>query len=176
MRAMGVNQASAPGWEGSLVKQSMLHLSLLILITGCATAGNPAVMDQSIVSQIEIGKSTKADVRRLLGEPNSSSVFQTAGQEHESWGYAYAKHETNPWIFVPIVGLFVLAFGDAGESESANLGVSFDKEGIVRSITKGKSNAAFGGLTTPTAIQSHSTTQSEGFKSEQQINVPATRP
>lgn len=99
MRAGGVNLAIALGWEGNLVKKSSFSLSLLVLITGCATAGNPAVMDQSVVSQIEIGKSTKADIRRLLGEPTSSSVFQTAGQQHESWGYAYAKHETNGFLF-----------------------------------------------------------------------------
>jgi len=141
----------------------MNRISILLaslLLTACATSGNPAVLDQTIVSQIKIGQSTKEDVKRLFGEPNHTSITQVLNQQTEVWAYGYAKHETNPLLYVPVVGLFVLAAGRWGEHESGSVAVSFDKDGIVRSMSKYKSGVTMGGLATPTTIQTQSSTQS----------------
>src|SRR2546426_12804427 len=92
-----------------------LKALLVLVVYGCATAGNPALLDPAIISQIKIGQSTKADVARLLGEPNYRSTTQMNNRQNEVWAYGYAKHETNPLVYVPIVGLFALAFGGFGE-------------------------------------------------------------
>ena len=48
----------------------MIHLSLLV---GCVSSGNPKVMEQARLDQIVLDVSTKADVKRVLGQPNSLS-------------------------------------------------------------------------------------------------------
>jgi outer membrane protein assembly factor BamE (lipoprotein component of BamABCDE complex) len=152
-------------------------LASLLLCSSCATSGNPAVLDQAIVSQIKIGQSTKEDIRRHLGTPNHTSVTQTTNQQIEVWAYGYAKHETNPLIYVPVVNLFVLAFGGLGEYETGSVAVSFDKNGIVQSMSKYRSDITMGGLATPTTIQSQSNTQSGTstdpvrFQSQTNINT-----
>jgi len=113
---------------------------------GCATSGNPAVLNEQVLAQILIGTSTKDDVRRLLGEPNM--VLQSSGQSGglpqptnvEMWSYAYMNIATSPVTFVPIVGLF------AGSTnvESGSVAIGFDRDGIVRHITKGR-NKTVGG-------------------------------
>lgn len=77
------------------------------------------------------------------------------GQAHEWWSYGYAQHETNPLLFVPIVGLFVLASDNSGESHSAGFSVTFDKDGIVSGFSKLKTDMQLG--LSPT-IESHSQT------------------
>ena len=156
----------------------MNRLSILLtslVLTACATSGNPAVVDPAIVSQIKIGQSTKEDIRRLFGEPTHTSVTQVLNQQTEVWAYGYAKQDTNPLIYVPVIGLLVLAAGGWGEHESGSVAVSFDKEGIVRSMSKYKSGITLGGLGTPTTIQSQSSTQSgtstDPVRFESQTNI-----
>ena len=133
----------------------------VLVVYGCATTGgNPSIQDPAIISQIKIGESTKADVTRLLGEPNYRSTTHINNLNTEVWAYGYAKHETNPWIYVPIVGLFAMSFGGLGEHQSAGFSVSFDQEGIVRARSKMRSDITMGGLTTPTKVESQSDTQS----------------
>jgi hypothetical protein len=99
-----------------------------LVMAGCATVGNPAVKDEAIVDQILVGTSQKADVSRLLGKPTSTSVMNHNGMVREWWIYSDAKHETNPLMYVPVIGLFVMASGDMGQTESASFGVYFDRE------------------------------------------------
>lgn len=153
-------------------------LLIVVLTAGCATSGNPAVLDQTIVSQIKIGQSTKEDVRRLFGNPTTISNTQFNNFQSEVWAYGYAKHETNPLIYVPIIGLFAIATGGYGEMESGSVAVGFDKNGIVQSVSKYKSEINMGGLGSPTTIQSESSTQSGTstnpvqFKSETKTTAP----
>lgn len=109
---------------------------LFLLTSACATVGNPNVINEELTTQIIIGESTKEDVRRLFGEPTTVATTMLNGVRYESWGYGYAKHETNPLLYVPLVGLIVLATGNGYHNEGGSLGASFDQNGIVRSFTK----------------------------------------
>jgi outer membrane protein assembly factor BamE (lipoprotein component of BamABCDE complex) len=149
---------SIPKKEDKMNSLSILTISLLL--TACATSGNPAVLDQAIVGQIKIGQSTKEDVQRLFGKPTTTSVSQFNNFQSEVWAYGYAKHETNPLIYIPVIGLFVIAAGGWSEHESGSVAVSFDKNGIVQGMSKSKFDMSIGGLATPTTIQSQSSTQS----------------
>jgi outer membrane protein assembly factor BamE (lipoprotein component of BamABCDE complex) len=132
------------------------------LLYGCATSGNPAIQDPTILSQIKIGQSNKGDVLRLLGKPTMTSTTQLNSVQHEIWAYGYAKHETNPLIYVPIIGLFAMAAGGLGETQSAGFSVYFNKQGIVQTVSNSNTNITFGGVAATTTINTQSNTQSGG--------------
>ena len=114
-------------------------LSMMLVLSGCASSGNPQLREEAVVSQIKIGESTKEDVHRLLGEPNVMSKTVINGRAMEVWGYAYSATQTNPLVFVPVIGLFTLGSNPV-KVESAGFGVTFSDDGIVRSITRHRSN------------------------------------
>ncbi|MBM4300956.1 MAG: outer membrane protein assembly factor BamE [Deltaproteobacteria bacterium] len=62
----------------------LLTVSVLLLISACVSAGAKAITDAGVVSRIEVGKSTRADVAALLGYPITASY---GGQGEETWHY-----------------------------------------------------------------------------------------
>jgi outer membrane protein assembly factor BamE (lipoprotein component of BamABCDE complex) len=152
-----------------------------LTVLGCATTvGNPNITDQSIVSQIQIGTSKKNDVQQLLGSPSMTSRVQMQGQVQEWWSYSYVHQDTNPLVYFPIIGLFVLATDGLGKTESASFSVYFDQGGIVRGTGKGTMDMNMGGIGTPTSINStsESTVESPGagkepFRMENKIEIHA---
>jgi outer membrane protein assembly factor BamE (lipoprotein component of BamABCDE complex) len=144
-----------------------LFLLLALLSAGCATAGNPAVRDQTLLDQIQVGTSTKDDVRRLMGWPSVSAVIHGAGQYHETWKYAYARHDSNPFIYVPLIGPLVLMINGAGKTESASFSIYFDQAGIVRGLTKDNMDLNLGGIVTPTSLILRSEAKGESADAEQ---------
>jgi len=68
---------------------SMLVILMGFGVVGCANRGNAALSDKSKMSQIRTHKSTKKDVRRILGEPQSVSSH---GDGKESWSYMHSNH------------------------------------------------------------------------------------
>ena len=100
-------------------------------------------------------------------------------RQFEVWGYEYANYETNPLIYVPIVGLFALLFGGNGDIQSTGLSLSFDQDGIVRASSRMRSDITMGGLTTPTKVESQSETHSgeaDGFGIDQKSSTTITSP
>ena len=68
------------------------------------------------------------------------------GKTTEIWNYTHATTTTNPLLYVPIVGLFTLAFDDeAITSDSEGLTLIFSEKGIVQSITRGTTHSQIGG-------------------------------
>ena len=64
----------------------LLTVSVLLVISACVSAGTKAITDAGVVSQIEVGKSTQADVAALLGYPITASY---GGQGEETWHYTW---------------------------------------------------------------------------------------
>ena len=131
----------------------MIHLvliAILLTVAGCASSGNANVKNQELIDQIQMGKSTKNDVRRLLGEPNSvsrtsSQVANPADPKQmltlvEWWSYVHASAETDAKSFVPFVGAFI----GSTTHESTHLTAGFDQKGIVQHITTGSSKGKSG--------------------------------
>jgi hypothetical protein len=93
-------------------------LGLALLVSGCVSSGNPKVLDQARLDQIVLDVSTKADVKRVLGQPNSQS--QQSGSyatipgsppvpgltNSETWSYSHLSVDVDGATFIPIVGLF----------------------------------------------------------------------
>lgn len=126
----------------------------LLLLNGCATAGNPSVADQSLIEQIKVDVSTEEDVKRILGQPNTvsrhsgnSSYAAIPGLSPsamltsvESWGYSHVDIDVDPTTFIPIVGLFV-----GGATSNINtFTVVFDGNGVVRHISSSQSQGHSG--------------------------------
>lgn len=126
----------------------LLLLASIVVLSGCATSGNPAVSNEGLISQIKIGVSTKDDVRRLLGQPNvvsrGSSAISVIGTiqsaTSETWNYTYVNVESSPATFIPIVGLFA----GSATAQTDSVTVTFDDKGIVQHITTGHSQATAG--------------------------------
>ena len=59
---------------------------IALLLTGCASGRYGRELDPSFVQQIERGKTTKAEIRRQLGEP----LTVTTSPQGEMWRYSYS--------------------------------------------------------------------------------------
>ncbi len=125
------------------------------------SSGNPAVADQNRIEQIKLNVSTKADVRRILGQPNSVSQHSgtfagfyglpasTTLSTVEMWSYTHINMDVNAATFIPIVGLFA----GGATSNVSSFTVMFDEQGIVRHIsstqTQSHSEAGAGSAVPP---------------------------
>ena len=118
----------------------MLPIFLLILLTGCTTAGDwlsdsAARHDSAIaypkkLEQIQIGVTTKDQVRNLLGNPTDIQLSSDHNQASESWGYAKGNPSIHPLQYVPGFGVFALS----KQPRPSSFSISFSPEGIVDGI------------------------------------------
>ena len=129
---------------------ALLVASLAVTILGCVSSGNPNVRDETLTSQIQINVSTKEDVRRILGQPNSTSkqsgslvmipgLPASPGMVIESWNYTHIDVEVDGATFIPIVGLFA----GGATSNVSSFTVIFDDKGAVRHISSTQSTGQF---------------------------------
>lgn len=129
-----------------------LCLAILLLLTGCVSSGNRSILDQERLDKITLNESTKADLKRLLGQPNSISkqsgnyspipgMPPAPGLSNvEVWTYSYLSVDVDGATFIPIVGLFA---GGATSKMNTYTAV-FDETGIVRHISSTQSEGRSG--------------------------------
>ena len=130
---------------------------VMLLVSGCMSSGNPSVRDEAVTGQIQIGVTTKEEVRKLIGRPNSVSkgsgnLTAASGlpatpyaplalkSNYEVWSYTHISIKTNAATFIPIVGLFA---GGATSSVSS-LTVYFDDKGVVQFVQSRQSEGLSG--------------------------------
>jgi len=94
----------------------------------CSTYfGNVQATDQTIVDNIKIGKTTKDEVHRLLGQ----STNITKRNALEIWTYSYTQANIVAKAYMPFANL-------AGEPpivlQPGNLTIAFNKSGIAENI------------------------------------------
>ncbi|CAJ4332526.1 lipoprotein [Burkholderia pseudomallei] len=94
---------------------------------GCASYGNDAISDQQKVSSIQVGKTSKADVKNVLGTPGNVAF---ADNGDEIWTYQHVS--TSAAAYIPFVGLF-----KNGIHED-NLTIRFNSRGVVKAVGQGK--------------------------------------
>ena len=97
-------------------KISLIASSLVlgtVLFTGCAVkTGNDRienVTQDNILSMIEDGKSTKADVRKAFGEPRNIGFMDNG---LEKWEYHHSRSVQKGVNYVPVVNWFVKGTDD----------------------------------------------------------------
>ena len=105
----------------------LLTLSVLLVTSACVSAGTKAITDAGVVSRIEAGKSTQADVTALLGYPLTASY---GGQGEETWHYTYITTYPNPAALVPVVKAVAPNLGETARE----LAVTFNRDGTVKSL------------------------------------------
>lgn len=130
----------------------MFHLLLIAVLTmaGCYSWGTADIKNQELIAQVQIGKSTKEDVKRIFGDPSSISKGKLAEampghasynlMMDEWWTYFHMKHEDNMLGAVPYVGVLLQGTKD----EYTHLAVGFDAKGIVQHVSSGQSKGKGG--------------------------------
>jgi outer membrane protein assembly factor BamE (lipoprotein component of BamABCDE complex) len=117
-------------------------VSLIILclaVWACASAGNVQISDPGTVARIEEGKSTKADVKALVGEPTKVNFRD---DNTEVWEYVYKRGQVRPATFVPVVGWFAGGMDTTGST----LTILFNKDNIVQKVGSGRISGGGGSL------------------------------
>jgi len=105
----------------------LLTVLTLLVISACVSAGTQAITDAGCVSQIEVGKSTQADVAALLGCPIMASY---GGQGEETWHYTWITAYPTAFAFVPVVKAVAPSLGET----TRELAVTFSQKGTVKNL------------------------------------------
>jgi outer membrane protein assembly factor BamE (lipoprotein component of BamABCDE complex) len=104
-------------WEAEIMKKPYLLIFCLFFLA-CATAEHGRTFDTSKAQQIEIGKTTEAEVLTMLGSPYQSQI---------------RPNGEKMFIYSHIQVTAVLVKGIA---KTERLSILFDKSGIVKAIDK----------------------------------------
>ncbi|MGO3569674.1 MAG: hypothetical protein ACTIOQ_17740 [Serratia grimesii] len=88
------------------MKKIVAAVMVAFLLAGCASSGNKKLQKEtevSMQSKIKEGVTTKAQLKIMLGSPDSVS-FTDGGKE--IWKYVHAKVKVSGKTFIPFYGLF----------------------------------------------------------------------
>lgn len=107
---------------------------LMMACVGCFSMGKK--IDQAAVGKIKEGQTTKAEVVKLLGNPDNVTRDSWNG---EGWSYCFVRAASSPGNFVPVVG----AFAGGGNSQTEFLTLTFDDKGVVRSLWSSAGGTTF---------------------------------
>ena len=114
----------------------LLTVLTLLAVNACVSAGAKAITDAGCVSQIEVGKSTQADVAALLGYPITASY---GGEGEETWHYTWITAYPTPFAFVPVVKAVAPSLGET----TRELAVTFSRDGTVKSLGANQPSKSF---------------------------------
>lgn len=107
-------------------------IGMSILVTGCAyKTGNVVLQnasEESLSNQLVKGKTTKAEVKRNIGDPNNTS-FTDGGLE--IWNYNAQRSVQKFFNYIPIVS----AACSGSDDETKKLSILFDENGVVKNYT-----------------------------------------
>jgi len=123
------------------MKTAILLLALLAFSTlpACYSSGAKQIADPGTMAKIEVGKSTQADVKALLGEPNSIGPSARIGGE--AWIYVHSSIKTRPTSFIPVIGPLV----GGADGKVRSVIIYFDKNGVVQEVKPGTRIDSHGG-------------------------------
>jgi hypothetical protein len=110
-------------------------IGVIAILCGCASIGTD--VKDSQLSAFQIGVTTRSDVIRTLGPPESEAVSSSGDR---SMVYAETHFHTKAASFIPIVGLF--AGGAKGQSSSVVL--RFDRNGRLAEVTNSRTDVDTG--------------------------------
>lgn len=124
---------------------SIAMIALVMGITGCASSGGTAAhQDPEKLHQIRVNKSTKQQVKDVLGEPRSITVHSN---ETESWVYQttnttytekYAAKKALAFVPIPYLGTAVgladsvVDVGPDKRRETQTFSLTFNKKGVLK--------------------------------------------
>jgi outer membrane protein assembly factor BamE (lipoprotein component of BamABCDE complex) len=100
------------------LKKVAICLTMLAFLVGCATAERGRTFDNQKAQQIEIGKTTEAEVVALLGAPYRTKTSSTG---EKKFRYAHGKAK--------------VVFGSV-DSKYQVMDITFDRNGVVKEIDR----------------------------------------
>lgn len=126
------------------ITASSMLVATLFLSTGCAVkTGNEtlgAIEKSEIDTKIVKGKSTKQDVKTLLGDPDKTDFDNNS---LEKWTYLHTRKDAKFVNYVPVANWFVAGTNDTTKS----LVIVFEENGVVKNfITSDAKGETKGGL------------------------------
>jgi outer membrane protein assembly factor BamE (lipoprotein component of BamABCDE complex) len=121
------------------MKKMIVLLILGLTLLGCMSVGNKQIMDASKTSQIQEGKTTRAEIITLLGEPNHTTSMPNGD---EMVMYSYTQSTPRPTTFIPVIGLFA----GGADMKGKTLMFTIDKNGILQKTNKGQMTGGGGSV------------------------------
>ena len=119
---------------------------LAVVTTGfCgSTGGNADVCDPKVIAQIQKGRSSKEDVKQLIGEPRKVERSRNGG---EIWKYTHSVSAHSGRASTTTGGSGDTGRGGSGlvsRTKNCNLNVIFEKSGIVENVSESKVSGGSG--------------------------------
>jgi hypothetical protein len=99
---------------------------IVVFLGACWTTGRR--IDQGNIDRVQIGKTTKEEVLRVLGPPDQ---VMRSGSGETTMMYNYYRMQMQPSNFIPIVGPFI----GGTNTQNQMVMVIVGSDGIVRDIT-----------------------------------------
>lgn len=111
-------------------------------IIGCSTTSSGRKINKKQVTQIQKGQTTKAEIERSFGSPESKN----STGEKERWTYGYSESSVGPGVGGTILSYLTLGFYTpiSGEQKSEHLIVTFQNN-IVQDFSHGESGSKSSG-------------------------------
>ncbi|HHT9126560.1 MAG TPA: outer membrane protein assembly factor BamE domain-containing protein [Candidatus Brocadiia bacterium] len=117
----------------------IMIIACILILSGCWSVGEKRIIQEETLSKLEIGKSTKEDVKTLLGKPLEVD-FMTNGEEQ--WKYTYAHGKMKGTALIP----FAAFVTDITEEEINTLTIHFSETGVLKKFGAGKMESGSGSV------------------------------
>ena len=111
-------------------------IATILILGGCASAGNQSLKAESEVSvgeKLKEGQTTKQQVRAVFGSPSETN-FTDSGLE--IWKYMLVDVTSDAVNYIPVVNLF----GSSASGTKKELVVMFDTDGIIKRYSMSESD------------------------------------
>jgi outer membrane protein assembly factor BamE (lipoprotein component of BamABCDE complex) len=82
--------------------KTIMIIAAMLFCFGCASVGNQKIMNSNFMSSLQIGATTKDEVKTLLGEPQLTGIDQYG---KDVWRYAGQEKTVNAAAFIPLVDI-----------------------------------------------------------------------
>jgi len=126
-----------------------------LLLSACVSIGNADLASEQTMTNIQVGQTSREEVRNLLGEPDSQLITELRGSTREWWSYSYLSAVINPIDYILLYGLWFSGIGQYDTRHDVQ--VFFDHRGVVSSLSKSKTDYDMGNPITPLDVSSVST-------------------
>src|SRR5210317_1733142 len=132
----------------SVIKLPLIIITFILLLTGCVTAPEPLTKKNSELTQgmvqmnLEVGKTTKAEVVETFGAPN---ITTRDGNGEEVWTYqrqaqaSQSSSQSGYWTII-LAGKSSRASGFETSSRMITLIIKFNNQDIVTDFNSRESN------------------------------------
>jgi outer membrane protein assembly factor BamE (lipoprotein component of BamABCDE complex) len=103
--------------------------AVLLAVFSCVSTGVKEAAKPELTSRLETGKSTKAEVAALLGDP---AIVTYGAQGDETWNYYYVTEFPAPGDFIPVLD----ALGPFFYQNTRVLTFAYNRKGVLQKLQR----------------------------------------